>query len=69
MARCQHRGNNDHELTRVNGSSVLHYRKGKPQDEAVQVAEFMREIGLKCIGFNGVCHSPPSFPTLAKQSQ
>lgn len=35
--------------------------KGKPQDEAVQVAEFMREIGLKCIGFNGVCHSPPLF--------
>lgn len=23
--------------------------------EAVQTAELMREIGLKCIGFNGVC--------------
>ncbi|KZM24029.1 dolichyl-P-Man:Man(5)GlcNAc(2)-PP-dolichol alpha-1,3-mannosyltransferase [Ascochyta rabiei] len=28
--------------------------QGKPQEESVQVAEFMREIGLKCIGFNGI---------------
>lgn len=28
--------------------------QGKPQDEGVQVAEFMREVALKCIGFNGV---------------
>ena len=26
----------------------------KPASEGVQIAEFMREIGLKCIGFNGV---------------
>jgi hypothetical protein len=26
----------------------------RPQNESVQIAEFMREIGLKCIGFNGV---------------
>jgi hypothetical protein len=24
--------------------------------QAVQTAELMREIGLKCIGFNGVCY-------------
>jgi len=24
------------------------------ENEAVAIAEFMREIGLKCIGFNGV---------------
>jgi hypothetical protein len=23
----------------------------------VAIAEFMREVGLKCIGFNGVCSS------------
>ncbi|KAF9694636.1 hypothetical protein EKO04_007300 [Ascochyta lentis] len=28
--------------------------QGKQQDESVQVAEFMREVGLKCIGFNGI---------------
>ncbi|KAJ4379843.1 dolichyl-P-Man:Man(5)GlcNAc(2)-PP-dolichol alpha-1,3-mannosyltransferase [Didymella sp. IMI 355093] len=28
--------------------------QGKPQDEGVQVAEFMREVALKCIGFNGI---------------
>jgi len=27
----------------------------KPTAEAVAIAEFMREVGLKCIGFNGVC--------------
>jgi hypothetical protein len=27
----------------------------RPQSEGVAIAEFMREIGLKCIGFNGVC--------------
>jgi hypothetical protein len=26
----------------------------RPPSEAVEIAEFMREIGLKCIGFNGV---------------
>lgn len=34
---------------------------GKQADESVEVAEFMREIGLKCIGFNGV-----SAPCLSK---
>jgi len=28
--------------------------KSKPESEGVAIAEFMREIGLKCIGFNGV---------------
>jgi hypothetical protein len=28
---------------------------GKKMEESVQVAEFMREVALKCIGFNGVC--------------
>jgi hypothetical protein len=34
--------------------------------QAVQTAELMREIGLKCIGFNGVCppRSPLSRPRL-----
>ncbi|KAF3003692.1 dolichyl-P-Man:Man(5)GlcNAc(2)-PP-dolichol alpha-1,3-mannosyltransferase [Curvularia kusanoi] len=27
---------------------------GKQTDESVQVAEFMREVALKCIGFNGI---------------
>ncbi|KAH6881902.1 hypothetical protein BKA58DRAFT_305979 [Alternaria rosae] len=26
----------------------------RPEDEGVATAEFMREIGLKCIGFNGI---------------
>jgi hypothetical protein len=26
----------------------------KPTSEGVAIAEFMREVGLKCIGFNGV---------------
>jgi hypothetical protein len=26
----------------------------RPESEGVAIAEFMREIGLKCIGFNGV---------------
>ncbi|QRC96986.1 hypothetical protein JI435_307990 [Parastagonospora nodorum SN15] len=26
----------------------------RPENESVQIAEFMREIGLKCIGFNGI---------------
>lgn len=29
----------------------------KDQSQAVYNAELMREIGLKCIGFNGVCLS------------
>ncbi|KAF2845499.1 hypothetical protein T440DRAFT_407931 [Plenodomus tracheiphilus IPT5] len=28
--------------------------KSKPDSEGVAIAEFMREIGLKCIGFNGI---------------
>ncbi|CAA9964979.1 hypothetical protein PTNB73_06171 [Pyrenophora teres f. teres] len=28
--------------------------KSKPESEGVAIAEFMREIGLKCIGFNGI---------------
>ena len=31
---------------------------GKRVEESVQVAEFMREVALKCIGFNGVCYLP-----------
>jgi hypothetical protein len=27
----------------------------KTKEEAVHLAELIREIGLKCIGFNGVC--------------
>ena len=30
----------------------------RPQSEGVAIAEFMREIGLKCIGFNGVSDVP-----------
>jgi hypothetical protein len=30
----------------------------RPQSEGVAIAEFMREIGLKCIGFNGVRTKP-----------
>jgi hypothetical protein len=29
--------------------------RSKDKSQAVQTAELMREIGLKCIGFNGVC--------------
>jgi hypothetical protein len=29
--------------------------KSKPESESVAIAELMREVGLKCIGFNGVC--------------
>jgi hypothetical protein len=36
--------------------------KSKPESEGVAIAEFMREIGLKCIGFNGV--RLLSFPSL-----
>lgn len=28
--------------------------ENKPEQEAVAIAELMREVGLKCIGFNGV---------------
>ncbi|XP_014557237.1 hypothetical protein COCVIDRAFT_15434 [Bipolaris victoriae FI3] len=28
--------------------------KSRPENESVAIAEFMREIGLKCIGFNGI---------------
>jgi hypothetical protein len=37
--------------------------RSQPQDEQVRVAELMREVGLKCIGFNGV--RPPQFPIQA----
>ncbi len=30
----------------------------EPESERIATAEFMREIGLKCIGFNGVRHPP-----------
>jgi hypothetical protein len=30
----------------------------KSVDESVYLAELVREIGLKCIGFNGVCSFP-----------
>lgn len=32
---------------------------GKERLEAVQCAELMREVGLKCMAFNGVCALPP----------
>lgn len=31
------------------------------KSEAVKTAELMREVGLKCIGFNGVCPSHQNF--------
>lgn len=34
--------------------------ESKSKEESVFLAELVREIGLKCIGFNGVC--PPLFP-------
>jgi hypothetical protein len=30
----------------------------KDTKQALYAAEFMREVGLKCISFNGVCLSP-----------
>lgn len=37
--------------------------KEKSTEDSVAIAEFMREVGLKCVGFNGVClplsFSPP----------
>lgn len=30
-------------------------QESKSESEGVAIAEFMREVGLKCIGFNGVC--------------
>lgn len=36
----------------------------QPQSEGVAIAEFMREIGLKCIGFNGVRSVPTLPPTI-----
>ncbi|KAF1972083.1 hypothetical protein BU23DRAFT_599789 [Bimuria novae-zelandiae CBS 107.79] len=38
-------------------SMVALYRsasENKPEKDAVEIAELMREVGLKCIGFNGV---------------
>ena len=32
----------------------------KPPDEALDLAEFVREIGLKCLGFNGVGEDTPN---------
>jgi|SRR5690242_11053566 len=37
--------------------------QGKKLEESVQTAEFMREVALKCIGFNGV-RSAPFSPVL-----
>jgi hypothetical protein len=34
----------------------------KDKKQSVDTAELMREIGLKCIGFNGVC-LPQSLPS------
>jgi hypothetical protein len=31
----------------------------KDKQKSVKTAELMREVGLKCIGFNGVCLVPP----------
>ena len=39
------------------------FHAASPDHDAVATAELMREVGLKCIGFNGVCLS--SFPTSA----
>jgi hypothetical protein len=37
-------------------TQLFHLATSAPEDKArpVQTAELMREIGLKCIGFNGV---------------
>lgn len=37
------------------------YQAASPEGDAVQTAELMREVGLKCIGFNGVSFFP--FPS------
>jgi len=31
------------------------------QKQKVKIAELIREVGLKCIGFNGVCTSTASY--------
>jgi len=31
--------------------------ESEDSEQHVEAAEFMREVGLKCIGFNGVCQS------------
>lgn len=36
--------------------------QSRPESEGVATAEFMREIGLKCIGFNGVRITPGDYP-------
>jgi hypothetical protein len=44
-------------------SMVALYRsasENKPEKDAVEIAELMREVGLKCIGFNGVRSHLPS---------
>lgn len=33
------------------------FHAASPEHDAVATAELMREVGLKCIGFNGVCLS------------
>lgn len=35
-------------------SLVELYHVAAPENDSVQTAELMREVGLKCIGFNGV---------------
>jgi hypothetical protein len=37
----------------------------KDKKQSVETAELMREIGLKCIGFNGVC-APKFYPNFAR---
>jgi hypothetical protein len=39
------------------------YHAASPDYDAVATAELMREVGLKCIGFNGVCDAPSSVYT------
>jgi hypothetical protein len=36
------------------------FHAATPDHDAVATAELMREVGLKCIGFNGVSISPSS---------
>ena len=35
--------------------------ESQTQDDQVKTAELMREVGLKCIGFNGVRTLPSSY--------
>lgn len=50
-------------------SMIALYRsasENQPEKEAVAIAELMREVGLKCIGFNGVrSHTQSQLPALS----